>query len=148
MATKRSPSQRSTRGLPFRADDRPSPVPRVAPPPPGGRPAHDPARPFWRFTPVASGHAGCPDGTCAAHNGVTLPDSSPWWRKHTPPLHWGCLCRLESLTAREAFPLLTSAAALAQVPAAQPDFGDGLQPGPTEPTQTLRAHETAPLAGA
>jgi hypothetical protein len=74
------------------------------------------------------GGTNCPHAVCLAHDGVTLPDSATWWRKHTPPLHWGCLCALVAVTRTEGLATLTApnaGCALATIYGASSPLGNG-----------------------
>lgn len=57
------------------------------------------ARPYWRYR--HSDASVIPRPEHLAWNGVILRYDDPWWSAHYPPSGFGCLCYVESLSARE-----------------------------------------------
>lgn len=56
-------------------------------------------RPYLQYRAITDGRI-CP--ICSPLDGIVLPADDPFWRTHTPPLHFCCRCILIALTVEEA----------------------------------------------
>lgn len=62
-------------------------------------PAVKRARPYWRFDGVDDQRQ---SDICAAIDGTLLPADDPFWRTHTPGLHYNCRSTIIALSEEEA----------------------------------------------
>ena len=56
-------------------------------------------RPYWQYVDIDDQRE-CP--ICNACHGTILPSDDPWWRTHSPPLHFQCRCKTRPLTVKQA----------------------------------------------
>lgn len=89
------------------------------------------SRPYLRFD--AAGDSRMTD-ICEELDGTVLPADDPFWRTHTPPLHFNCRSMLTPLTAEEA----EEEGVAPEKPETRADsgFGHGPEPEDAEPDLT------------
>ena len=58
-------------------------------------------RPYLKYIAITDG-AQCPGNICPTANGTILPQDDPWWQTATPPRHFNCRCRIDSLREETA----------------------------------------------
>lgn len=56
-------------------------------------------RPFWMFDAILDKRI---TTVCKACDGTVLPADDPWWRTHSPPMHFNCRSSVMTLTEEEA----------------------------------------------
>ncbi|MBI1175660.1 MAG: hypothetical protein GC139_10420 [Sideroxydans sp.] len=56
-------------------------------------------RPYWQYRHTSIEH---PRLQHLAWDGIILPADDPWWDTHMPQNGWGCKCRVDSLSQRDA----------------------------------------------
>lgn len=78
-------------------------------------------RPFWMFDAVMDSRT---SDLCETCDETVRPADDPWWRQHTPPLHFNCRSSITSLTPEQAQKMGIDT----HGPPAMPDQGFGRTP--------------------